>query len=1062
MRFKPTSGSFQLLVLGLSVFAGTFKSQADDTRDLTPADIADRIEATMAKFSAVEYEAEFTTVRDTNVFREGQEPLLVKGTGSYLFRTDGKRWFADEHGFSTAVGKPDVNPKRTIAGFDGERHFHVDNRSATFGEYNMGDLRLKPAAVFWRGSRTTDWLMAALRWDEAKVARKETMDGHECLVVVSQRAQKRGEPVAEGDVPYWRYEITISPNQSFLPLRTRVELEGKLYSTESIDEVAQTETGLWYPVKLTSEQHLEPIPHKSKFVHVKSLRVRDDFADENFKYEVPFGRVIVDWKKGYAWHNDPWWDELAPWMRENLDWPRRDFRALMDLRTYARPEINGKPAPEIAARKWLNGEPQSWKREGRKVTLLYFFGGGPINPTPKQIASINALAEHYRDSGLDVVGVVPERSGPVSIEQTLVELGIEFPVAIDSKGEGYYGATFDAFKLPTYTSTFVIDSEGIVHSLPSDQPRPNEMAPVEELIREKLAAIDAKLPDESQKVSHRLERGDDQAIEKEWKRRVRAKRGEARIHGSVMLTPGQPVAGGVTVEVKPVLRVLFSNTPGGWTLLQDRKRIVKVPADPRGQYSLGGLRRGTYVLTFSAPGLASIEREITVAHDDSEVRVDVRFSQGHEITGVVVDSAGKPVVAATVKATRRHFDPTKPDQYTTAHLPREPRKTDDQGVFRFNHLFDGSYTFEVTADGFEKGTTKPVAAGVETRVVLKRVEEDRAEGEATTALSDAVKVINDEASKHPVSRKLPPLTEQHVINRLKLLEKTDDLSNEEFTALKRIIETRRLPENVVLRPFLRYDTYTEMQHGWWVKLSVERKERGPFGMWVRRTPVLTRPYTQVERQHRERRRNGGGLTTLGRLVTWFDKDPQVGEEPSMSVDYEKLVARARKAITNSDTEAFLKLFHFKGAGKDVREFVKREVATIMSGELNDITVEPKRFAGDLSQWRAFTRYGPNLPVEAYVNFTFSKQTKSEDDKPKPMAFRLEAGPLAEQPKFVCHIVQEDHTQKWLGKKIGNITVSGFIYATPDGWLEFGSLITAPDHFPSLQQANLELLRMPLK
>ena len=68
-----------------------------------------------------------------------------------------------------------------------------------------------------------------------------------------------------------------------------------------------------------------------------------------------------------------------------------------------------------------------------------------------------------------------------------------------------------------------------------------------------------------------------------------------------------------------------------------------------------------------------------------------------------------------------------------------------------------------------------------------------------------VKAINDEAGKHPVSRKQPPPTEQHVINVIKLLEKPDDLSDDDYAALKRIVETRRLPKNITLRPFLRYD-----------------------------------------------------------------------------------------------------------------------------------------------------------------------------------------------------------------------------------------------------------------
>jgi len=70
-------------------------------------------------------------------------------------------------------------------------------------------------------------------------------------------------------------------------------------------------------------------------------------------------------------------------MRENLDWPQPDLRALNDLRSFSKPELAGMDAPALSAGEWLTEPtPLNWDRPERKVTVLHFYGGLLIEPSP--------------------------------------------------------------------------------------------------------------------------------------------------------------------------------------------------------------------------------------------------------------------------------------------------------------------------------------------------------------------------------------------------------------------------------------------------------------------------------------------------------------------------------------------------------------------------------------------------------------------------------------------------------------------------------------------------------
>jgi hypothetical protein len=460
---------------------------------------------------------------------------------------------------------------------------------------------------------------------------------------------------------------------------------------------------------------------------VTSFRLRNDFDDDDddFRFAPPAGFDIVDHRRGIAWHNDSWWRELEPWLRENLNWPRPDLLVLRELQSYADPKIAGQRAPEIRPAEWLGEEPGPWNRPGRRATVLFFFGGRAIASTPEQIAGIKALQARYRERGIDVVGMATSTETPELTRQAVRELEVAFPVGIDRPSEQGYGVTFNAYGLQAYSGVFVIDSRGLVHLVKPGEAPAGGISHLESLARQFAAEskqADAGTVDASEEEA-RLSDEDYRRVDAEWKRRARDGEGTASIKGQVLFNAGgrdsfdEPPGrialfeGVFDVRAVPVLQMLHSNNPHGHSVFNDHERAVELTGDETGRFELAGLRKGTYVLTFTAAGFAAQEREVRLVSDDAEISLDLVMRQGDRIEGTVVDSDGRPVIGATVRALHRHFDPAAPERHTTASLPGGPATTDQQGRFRFERLYAGAYTFEVTAEGFPKTTVELVPAG---------------------------------------------------------------------------------------------------------------------------------------------------------------------------------------------------------------------------------------------------------------------------------------------------------------------------------------------------------------
>lgn len=694
-------------------------------QELTPSKMADSIEEAMERFESAEYTAETTATVNTNALRTDAEPVLVEGNTQYLYRSDGSRWFVDEKAFTYTQGESEVRPEDRMAGFDGALHYSVDR----FGSYNLGEedlseTRLSPRAVFWRGGRADDRLLSALRHDEAVIESERQVDGRRVIRIVSEWT--RGENTT-------RFEIEVLPDHSWLPQSTKIFRDGRQTAVEAIEALAQSDNGTWYPKRIHWSETPGPyVTTQEKTINVTSLSLDREFKASDFASEIPVGKTVVDHRDGTTWINDPWWRELSPWLSETLDWPRPDMSRLRDLQSYADNAIDGNPAPPIQAAEWIVGEdPGPWGTGDRRPTLLYFFGGRAISPSPDQLAALKALAEQHREPrkdglGLRVIGVVPASSSPGTapekIRDAVKELQVNFPVAADTPNEaGGYGKTFAAYGLKHYTGIVVIDTKGVVHIVDPSRPQDESDSCALASVLKKLRLGAVNIDDEVNR-DRSMSRQEHDRVEAEWKRLAAQANGTGTITGQIEVTSeGRDVFGtssidttmrngvAATIEVMPILTLAQTSAFHRLNIRdQDRYQVTTCAND--GKFEIAGLCRGEYRITITGPDLARTERTIFLNNDAAAAEVSVLLNQSNSITGTVVDTSGKPIVGATISATKRHFDPDHIKMETSGHLP--PQTTSDKGgKFVFEALFVGAYTLHIEADGYEPTDSEPVPAG---------------------------------------------------------------------------------------------------------------------------------------------------------------------------------------------------------------------------------------------------------------------------------------------------------------------------------------------------------------
>ena len=341
--------------------------------------------------------------------------------------------------------------------------------------------------------------------------------------------------------------------------------------------------------------------------------------------------------------------------------------------------------------------------------------------------------------------------------------------------------------------------------------------------------------------------------------------------------------------------------------------------------------------------------------------------------------------------------------------------------------------------------------------------------EGTISLADAVQAINKQATKFPETRDQSPLTEEEIIKSLENFSNPKPgpdeqyrelrrLSDEEFQKLKGIVETHRLPKDVVLRQFVRYKVDTGVEHGWWVRLILIRQNVCPFSLTIREKSAFHRPFTQKERQFEDEMQRTGFIPTMSRVAAFFEEDPKFGiAQEFVPQDAERLADAVKKAIKDKNVDDLLNSYHWEKVDDRTRTWVREEAEQFMKRQISKVSIIPRRFSGNLKICADFKILDPNLPVLGYVVLEFA-------DVDGQKTTWLEFGKTPDGTRLVNYIVSKDDGPRMIGKPLpgGGVRVHLFQTLPPEnGWSDLYSEINAPDELPALQNANFEVWRIPL-
>jgi len=144
-------------------------------------------------------------------------------------------------------------------------------------------------------------------------------------------------------------------------------------------------------------------------------------------------------------------------------------------------ELLGKPAPAWEVREWVNSDRLQLEDLRGKAVLIRFW----TNTCPYCAASMPALEqihEEFNDKGLRTIGFYhPKPYGTKrsrdSVEEALKEMGVTFPVALDSEWKNLQRYWLSSGKPRNFTSvSFLLDQYGtirFIHPGPEYYPASN-------------------------------------------------------------------------------------------------------------------------------------------------------------------------------------------------------------------------------------------------------------------------------------------------------------------------------------------------------------------------------------------------------------------------------------------------------------------------------------------------------------------------------------------------------------------------------------------------------------
>lgn len=523
-----------------------------------------------------------------------------------------------EHFLAELFPESDREPS-WVEGFDGNVHFHTDRSLLILGEESLAGPVLSAINLFFSMNGKANETLDLLRDEDAKIVENDMVGLVDCIVVeVTRERNKRS----------WKYRFSVAPERSWLPLKLERIENGVATISHRLAELTNS-NGIWYPREVWTTRTDNT---KTRDFHITALEVQPKFNDESFEPPISLGTNVLDRRVGHGWHEDPWWSDLKPWLEAEYGWPRPDLFELHSVGHYGNCPLEGKPAPAVEPVEWLTDDPGGWDRPERKLTLLYFYGGRLITPTPKWMAAVQELQRRYQKYGFEVIALAGETSSPEVTRQAAKEIGLQFSVGIDQKGDSGYGKTFVAYGLESYHGMMFVDHEGLVRPCPHGEQSKVTVDGKEFTI----SHFEAKVIDLLKKAG--VENVEPQVLPDDifdikthnevlakWRSLRAAAPKDASIVGRVTFN-GAPVAA-ASIKLQPTMRIMSSNTGHGFTLFPDRAGTINIPTNPDGTFEIKNLTKGEYKFTCSANGFKNRNRTILIGADLPKLNVDVGLTK---------------------------------------------------------------------------------------------------------------------------------------------------------------------------------------------------------------------------------------------------------------------------------------------------------------------------------------------------------------------------------------------------------------------------------------------------
>jgi peroxiredoxin len=701
----------RVLVLLVLVLWATGRAMADEPADallpeITRAHLAAKIREAVGRYDGKGlFRVVFTDTHNTNV--NPNQPVMVSFRGRARYESDGTRWRAEYDSMMMRYGMTQLRPDRWSTGFDGTQAYdsRVSQNEFILGESSFVAKQWTPRALIWEQTEQTVETLEDTRTKSSIAIKQRVVDGIRCYVVESK--------TPDGE---WGGETIISPRQGYLPIERKWTHHGKTYSSRTLQGVHEVIPGLWAPDRMEYESTGTRKDGASQLdmrrrIQIVEYRPRDVPPPATFAMDVPYGVDVTDRRLGSSYHNDPWWPEVGPMLRDKFAWPPPDFSPLKELGSPSETKLDGKDAPPLRVATWLNSKPLELGALRGKVVLLEFWNLSDPFRRPI-VAALKELYKVYHPAGFEIIAVHTPTRDPDELRRFIREYGIEYPVAIDAPESAYWGETAETYGTRDRTHTFLIDHQGKIHSVVVTNTTYGKFVETLVSLLKKSGSLDVKpvsleiapLPDAALNAAERVFRS-------KAKESLDANP-KGKILGRIVDEHHEPIAG-ASIQASLQLMVLLMNMPGGYYITGYRGHFERFTAKSGtdGCFELPSLCKGAYTLRVWAPGRAWVEKKVFIGPKLDPASADFVLDQNDSISGQVRDDQGQPIANATVTPTERHHG--EEFQYSTSPAGPDPAITNMMGQFRFAGLQQGGYTIQVTAPGFKVETIAKVRAGTE-------------------------------------------------------------------------------------------------------------------------------------------------------------------------------------------------------------------------------------------------------------------------------------------------------------------------------------------------------------